>query len=73
MKKIKIKGLTSKAKNRINTHSKDGIFFLREDARQNNLILVESLTNDFRLGEILVPWAGWFFVNQDMEIVEEYD
>ena len=71
--KIKIKGLNKRGKNRIETYSDDGIFFLRRDLRPEGeeKILVGSLEKNFRLGRMLTEWAGWFDVGTEVEIVEE--
>ena len=71
--KIKIKGLTSRAKGRIGTFGKDGIFFLKRDLRpKENKILVEALEPNLKVSQKLtIPWGGWFELGTEIEILEE--
>jgi hypothetical protein len=73
--KIKIKGLTSRAKSRIGTYSNNGIFFLRRDLRKEGdeeKILVEALEPNLKLSDKLtIPWGGWFDIGTEIEIVDE--
>ncbi len=73
--KIKVKGLTGHAKNRIGTYSEDGIFLIKRDLRTETgeqKVLLESTKPNFKIGkDKKIPWGGWFEIGTEIEIVEE--
>lgn len=80
LRKIKVKGLTPHAKNRIGNYSEDGNFFIKRDLReeerstvaQHGRILLESIEPNFKIGEgKFIRWGGWFEIGTEIEILEE--
>jgi len=71
--KIKIKGITARAKGRIGTFGKDGIFFLKRDLRPvENKVLVEALEPNLKLSDThTIPWGGWFDIGTEIEVLED--
>ena len=70
MKFVTLKGLNKRGKNRISNYSKDGfdgVFELKDQV--DNKIFVESIEDNFRIGDKLVPWAGWLEIGVEIEVV----
>jgi len=70
MKFVTLKGLNQRGKSRVANFSKDGfdgVFKLKDQEGQE--ILVESIEDNFSLGDKLVPWAGWLEIGVEIEVV----
>jgi len=76
MKKVILKGLNKRGKNRVHEHGPE--FTIDEKLSENgsdfgeNFIFFESVRKSFRLGAgcPLVEWSGWLDVGTEVEIVE---
>ncbi len=67
-KPVTLVGLNHRGKNRVNTFGQNGQFNLKW--KNENKIFVESLWDNFRIGEKLIPWGGWFELDKEVRIVE---
>ena len=65
-KTVTLVGLNHRGKNRVGTFGQDGKFILKRT--DDNKIFVESLWDNFRLGEKLIPWGGWLEIDKEVRI-----
>lgn len=65
--KIRVKGLTQWAKNRIRQHG-DTFDIFAEDAGE---VCVYSLRDTFQLKKgVFQKWCGWFVIGSEVEVLE---
>ncbi len=73
MKRVILKGLNKRGKNRVAAHGSE--FIMTQDERPTQwgkrTAHFESVKESFRLGDKLVPWGGWLDIGTEVEIVEE--
>ena len=76
MKKVILKGLNKRGKDRVHSHGPE--FIVREDLQPNcrfgeGFRFFESVRKSFRLGAgvPLTNWGGWMQLGVEVEIVEE--
>lgn len=68
--KIRVKGVTRWAKNRIHQHGEIFEVFVEKDDR----VLVYSLNETFKLKkDVWQKWCGWFIKGTEVEILERTD
>ena len=72
MKKVILKGLNKRGKDRVNNFGPKFVVLHDEKLTQwgEKTALFVSVKKSFRVGDNLVPWSGWLDIGTEVEIVE---